>query len=240
MKVKVGDGINSTVSGWNFSGDVAKNFDKHVSKSVPMYKDGHDLICDISGFFIKEGSIVYDIGCSTGSLIMDIAIHNNKKENVKYIGVDIESDMIKIANEKKRGFPRIDVDFVNDNALFMDMEKSDMIVCYYTNQFIRPSDRQDFINKVYDSLNWGGALIMFEKTRGADARFQDILTSLYTDYKIRSGYSSEDIISKSRSLRGVLEPFSTSGNIDMLKRSGFKDINTIFKYICFEGFLAIK
>ena len=81
---------------------------------------------------------------------------------------------------------------------------------------------------------------MFEKTRGADARFQDILTALYTDYKLRKGYTPDDIVSKSMSLRGVMEPFSTQGNLDMLERAGFKDINIIQKYICFEGFLAIK
>jgi tRNA (cmo5U34)-methyltransferase len=47
-------------------------------------------------------------------------------------------------------------------------------------------------------------------------------------------------MAKTRSLKGVLEPFSTQGNIQLLKRSGFKDIMTVFKYGCFEGFLAIK
>ena len=54
------------------------------------------------------------------------------------------------------------------------------------------------------------------------------------------GYTPDDIITKSRSLKGVLEPFSTQGNVDLLKRSGFVDINTVQKYLCFEGFLAIK
>jgi tRNA (cmo5U34)-methyltransferase len=115
-----------------------------------------------------------------------------------------------------------------------------MIVCYYTVQFIDPSVRQELMDKLYASLNWGGALLLFEKVRGSDARFQDILTTLYTDYKLRKGYTPEEIISKTRSLKGVLEPFSTQGNIDMLKRAGFVDINTVQKYLCFEGFLAIK
>ena len=34
--------------------------------------------------------------------------------------------------------------------------------------------------------------------------------------------------------------FSTNANIQMLKRSGFKDVSSIAKFICFEGFLAIK
>ncbi|MEK7298654.1 MAG: methyltransferase, partial [Candidatus Margulisiibacteriota bacterium] len=41
-------------------------------------------------------------------------------------------------------------------------------------------------------------------------------------------------------LKGVLEPFSTQGNLDLLKRAGFVDVTSVMKYICFEGFLAIK
>ena len=89
-------------------------------------------------------------------------------------------------------------------------------------------------------MNWGGAFLFFEKVRYNDARFQDIFTTLYNDYKMQMGYTPEEILNKTRSLKGILEPFSTQGNIDMLKRSGFKDITTIIKDISFQGFLAIK
>jgi len=41
-------------------------------------------------------------------------------------------------------------------------------------------------------------------------------------------------------LKGVLEPFSTSGNIGLLERAGFRDIVPVFQYLCFQGLLAIK
>ena len=78
------------------------------------------------------------------------------------------------------------------------------------NQFIPPKYRQNVINKIYKSLNWGGAFIMFEKL-GSDARFQDILNSLYLDF-MREWFFNQEIIEKQKSLRGVLEPFSTFGN----------------------------
>ena len=86
----------------------------------------------------------------------------------------------------------------------------------------------------------GGCFFIFEKVRAPDARFQDIITQIYTDYKIEQGYSSEEILSKSKSLKGILDPYSSSANILMLKRAGFKDITSVFKFLCFEGFLAIK
>jgi len=113
-------------------------------------------------------------------------------------------------------------------------------VAYYTIQFIPPRRRQLIIDKIYQSLNWGGAFLLFEKVRGPDARFQELLNGLYTDFKLKNGYSPDEIISKTRSLKGILEPFSVQGNLDLLKRAGFSDVTSIMKYICFEGFLAIK
>jgi len=236
----VGDGLSADRGNWTFSGSVADSFDEHVSKSVPLYREGHELICDMSDFFIKPDSVCYEVGCSTGTLTIKLAEHNSGKPDASFIGIDIEADMIAKARDKMASLPDLNVSFVADDALTMPMEPADMIVCYYTVQFVRPSVRQALVDRLYSTLNWGGALLLFEKVRGADARFQDILTTLYNDYKLRRDYTPEEIVSKTRSLKGVLEPFSTQGNIDMLKRAGFADINTVQKYLCFEGFLAIK
>ena len=67
----------------------------------------------------------------------------------------------------------------------------------------------------------GEVFVWLKKIRGNDARFQDIMTTLYYDYMLEQKFSSDDIISKIRSLKGVLEPFSTQGDIDLLKRAGF-------------------
>ena len=111
---------------------------------------------------------------------------------------------------------------------------------FFTIQFIRPSVRQKLVNKIYKSLHWGGCFLYFEKIRANDARFQDIFNTTYNEFKINNNFTAEEIMQKTRSLKGVMEPFSTQGNIDLAMRSGFKDITTIFKYVCFEGFLAIK
>lgn len=235
----VGDGLKADNANWKFDGEVVDSFDSHVSKSVPYYRDGHELVVNLSDFFIGSDSVCYEIGCSTGSLTLALASHNAAKSNTRIIGIDIEEDMIEAAKKKAEPLPD-NIEFLADDVLQMNLEPADLIVAYYTVQFVRPSERQRLFDKIYNSLNWGGAFILFEKVRGPDARFQDILARLYDDYKLQQGYSPEEIISKSRSLKGVLEPFSTQGNIDLLKRAGFVDIMSVMKYLCFEGFLAIK
>ncbi|MFL0082033.1 methyltransferase domain-containing protein [Tenacibaculum maritimum] len=234
---KVGNNISSNNANWSFSGEVPKNFDNHVGKSVPMYKEGHDLVCRLSDFFLADGSKCYEIGSSTGELTKKIAEHNVYKK-INFIGIDPIIEMVDVANEKCKDISNIS--FNCDDILSVELEKSDLIISYYTIQFIKPRVRQLVFNKIYESLNWGGAFILFEKVRAGDARFQDIMTALYTDYKLEQGYTEQEIVSKTRSLKGVLEPFSTQGNIDLLKRAGFVDITSVFKYVSFEGFLAIK
>jgi len=233
----VGDSINQENAKWSFGGDVADSFNEHVSKSVPIYQEAHEIGAHLSDFFLHDGSICYELGCSTGVLTHKLA-ERNKHKDVQIIGIDIEEPMVKKAREFCSDFPNITI--LQEDILKIDLEPADMILAYYTIQFIQPKARQLLLDKIYNSLNWGGALVLFEKVRAPDARFQDIATSMYTEYKISQGYSEEEIVGKTRSLKSVLEPFSTQGNIDLLKRAGFTDIMTISKYICFEGFLAIK
>jgi len=235
--MKAGDNIKTSNASWSFSGEVVEKFDTHIQKSVPLYEEGHQLIVNASDFFVKNDSIIYELGSSTGELLNKIKTHQSSKLDAKYIGIDIEKDMVHFANKK---YKNKNIEFIEDDIVEFEYEKSDMIISYYTIQFIRPAVRQILIDKIYNSLNWGGAFFFFEKVRANDARFQDITTALYNEYKIAQGYSFEEIMAKSRSLKGVLEPFSTQGNIDMLKRAGFVDIISIQKYINFEGFLAIK
>jgi tRNA (cmo5U34)-methyltransferase len=235
-KNSVGDNINSKNAAWKFSGRMVKEFEGHVEKSVPLYKEGHDIILKISDYFVKDDSICYEIGTSTGILSHKLA-QRFRERGAQFIGLDIEEDMI-ISAKHRYQLPNLS--FIYDDVLEYSFEPSDFITSYYVVQFIRPSQRQQLIDKIYNNLNWGGAFLYFEKVRAPDARFQDIMTGIYHEYKLEQGYSAEEIVQKSRSLKGVLEPFSTQGNIDMLKRAGFVDIMSVAKFGSFEGILAIK
>lgn len=236
-----GDGIVANNANWSFAGEAAERFDEHVSKSVPLYDAGHQIVCGLSDFFVASDSVVYEFGCSTASLTLKLAEHNREKQGARFVGIDVEPEMIEKAEAKRLAAGLENVRFMADDILAVEFEPADFIVAYYTVQFVRPMVRQMLIDRIYNALNWGGCFVMFEKVRGPDARFQDIMTAMYSyDYKLAQGYSPEEIVSKARSLKGVLEPFSTQGNLDMLARAGFKDVTTIMKYISFEGLVAIK
>ena len=222
---------------WTFS-NISDSFEEHVRKSVPLYEEGHDLVGRYSDFFVKDRSLVCEIGCSTGALSRKLLARHQDRGQLRFLGIDPVEDMVQKARE--RGGSDSRAEYMCDDAMNVDMAGADLIVSYYTLQFVPPATRQYLVDKIYQSLNWGGAFLLFEKVRAPDARFQDYAAQIYADFKLDGGFSTDEIVNKTRSLKGVLEPFSTQGNVDLLKRAGFVDVSSIMKWVCFEGFLAIK
>ena len=61
-----------------------------------------------------------------------------------------------------------------------------------------------------------------------------MMSLIYNDYKLTKVITLKKIIEKSRSLKGIMEPFSSKANFEMLKRAGFEDSMSVFKFVCFE------
>lgn len=236
--MKVGNNITTERANWSFGNGIAESFDEHMRRSIPLYEHGHELVCHLSDFFCLQNSICYELGTATGQLIQKLALHQKHKPNIRFIGIDREAEMVEAAQNRVSNSPNIEL--LCEDILATKLEPCDFVVAYYTIQFIPARFRQEIFNKVYQALNWGGAFVLFEKVRAPDARFQDMASSLYNDFKLQNGFSPEEIFNKTQSLKGVLEPFSTQGNLDLLSRAGFLDVTSIMKYVCFEGFLAIK
>ena len=72
-KLKIDKNIHSENAAWTFGKNIALKFDSHIEKSIPMYKETQWLCNEIADFFIRENSVVYDLGCSTGTYLKSLA-----------------------------------------------------------------------------------------------------------------------------------------------------------------------
>jgi tRNA (cmo5U34)-methyltransferase len=69
----------------------AKGFDEHIRRSIRGYVDLLSDCVGLSEYFVEDGTIVFDIGCSTGTFLREIIRKNRDRcPNTKYIGIDIE------------------------------------------------------------------------------------------------------------------------------------------------------
>lgn len=222
---------------WNFNGRVPLFFDKHISLSIPFYEECHNLLLEISDHFISENSIIYDIGCSTGKFTKKIFKRHNSLKKYKIYGLDLSKEMVKFANKNNKFKNLIFKNADINNFIF---DKSSLIISFYTIQFLKYGRRAKLIKKIYNSLEIGGAFLFFEKIRGSSGKFQDIYNSNYYNFKLAQGFSHDEIYNKAVSIKGTLEPETSTNNIKLLKSAGFKKIEVIFKFNCFEGICAIK
>ena len=141
---KIGDGLISKKGQWNFN-DAAVGFDDHVQKSIPAYALGHNFIIELATFFLEEKSLIYEIGCSTGTLCKKFLEYHNGK-NFKYIGIDNVPEMISIAKHNLKDFKN--TEFVLTDSSTFNYKECHLFISYYTLQFIKPGHRT-LIGKIF-------------------------------------------------------------------------------------------
>ncbi|WP_165211585.1 methyltransferase domain-containing protein [Streptococcus tangpeifui] len=220
---------------WNFNNGVAKHFDKHVKLSVPLYEEGHELICYLSDFFLKDNAICYEIGSSTGTLINKLYMRHHPKHNIRFIGIEPVQEMVDLAKEKNNN-----IEFLVENIEDTKLEPSNLIIGYYFLQFIPIIERGAVIQKIYDSLLPGGGFIIFEKELSIDPKINKLISSCYMKFKAAHGFSAEEILSKQLSLEGMMVTNTHSENTRLLSHAGFSHIATIMRYGEFNGYLCFK
>lgn len=234
----IADNIHTEGRRWTFGNSTPENFADHVNRSIPLYLEGHQLICGLSDYFISEGGLCYELGCSVGDLAAKLASRHKQLVGTSFVGLDDKEGMILQATA--RFGQHRNLIFTKRNIVGYEFEPCDLVVSYYTLQFVQVGHRIEITRAVCRALKRNGAFIVFEKTNCNDGTPQDMLSNLYVDFKTQNGFTAEEILAKTASLKGVLQPLTGEENIEMLKEAGFKKVFTIAKFLQFEGYVAIK
>lgn len=224
---------------WTFSLEgLAQKFSSHIQKSLPCYREGHQLILNLSSFFVRSGSQVYDLGCSVGELTKELAKRYEGQPGTRVMGIDKEPEMIRYAKETS---PEIsNLHYSCQDFLSCDFQSSSFFIFYYTLQFLSLEERRKVLKKVSQSLNQDGACVVFEKVIEKTPWLESTTDFLHRQYKLEQGLSSEEIISKEASLKGVLTPLSQEENFQLFRDCGFSKVNLLMKNLHFEGYLLQK
>lgn len=224
---------------WEFDSDVARCFANMLERSIPDYRSMRSLVYEIGEKFIKPGTYITDIGCSTG-LAVEPFYRKHGAEN-RYFLVDNSEAMLEECRSKftvgiEGGF----VEVVNGNFYELDLPGSQSLVLSVLSlQFMPTSYRQKMLDTIYEGLEPGGAFVFVEKIVG-DSGLDDLMVELYYKMKRENGYSEEAIMAKRKSLENVLSPLKAGWNVDMLREAGFRKVDMFWRCLNFCGWIAIK
>jgi tRNA (cmo5U34)-methyltransferase len=217
----------------------AEGFDEHIRRSIRGYVDLLSDCVGLSEYFVEDGTIVFDIGCSTGTFLYEILRKNRDRcPATRYIGIDIEDNFSKYWPDSRSDLVSL---LVADARTFQIPENCSFVTSIFSLQFISPRERQTLINNIYRSLIPGGALIIAEKTLSGLSRLNDMLTSIYYEFK-RQSFTEEEILAKERSLRSIMKLWTEEQILNSLQAAGFARANVqcFWRNHNFAAFIALK
>lgn len=228
------------VTDFRFGKEVAVVFDDMLERSVPFYAEIQRMISEMAVDFAVEGTNIYDLGCSTGTTLLNLS--SAVQQQVKFIGVDNSPEMLERcrAKLKQHGFRRDHELICADLNSGIHIENASMVLMVLTLQFIRPLYRDKLVEQILHGLNANGCLILVEKVIGEDSLFNRLFIKYYYEMKKRQGYSELEISQKREALENVLVPYKLLENREMLMRTGFRYCDVFFKWYNFCGIIAVK
>jgi tRNA (cmo5U34)-methyltransferase len=231
-----------TTGSFKFDGAVAEVFDDMISRSVPGYVQIISLLPTLSRRFAKENCRYYDLGCSTGAGLLAMAEGVNEF-NSTLIGLDNSAAMIeqaKIFTAKIAIQENIDLQLSEADIISTPIDKAAMILMNFTLQFIPLDQRDALIDKIYDGLIPGGALVLSEKIKPSSPEVDQLLTTIHHQFKADQGYSDLEISKKRDAIENVLIPETLEAHKSRLQNAGFSIITPWISNLQFVSILAIK
>jgi tRNA (cmo5U34)-methyltransferase len=230
----------AAVADFKFGAEVATVFDDMLGRSVPFYAETQRMIGELATDFAVDGTNVYDFGCSTGTTLL--LLDGRVPKNIRFVGLDNSEAMLAKceAKLKQHGFDRpYELRFA-DLDTGAHVENASLALMILTLQFIRPLNRERLMTDIFRGLNENGCFILVEKVLGEDSMFNRMFIKYYYDFKRRNGYSDMEITQKREALENVLIPYKLQENRELLLRTGYRYVDTFFKWYNFCGMVAVK
>jgi len=222
---------------FEFDEEVAAVFDDMLARSVPFYKESQAMTKFFALKNLTKGGILYDLGCSTASLLLEI--QRDLACEAKLVGIDNSHAMLEQAQRKVEAFGA-DIELLFGDILEYDYAMADVFIANYTLQFVRPLVREELVKKVASSLKDEGVFIFSEKIISHHSKLNKDLIECYYNFKKEQGYSEYEIVQKREALENVLVPYSEEENMTMAKNAGFSHCEVLFRWANFATFIAIK
>ncbi|MCR9292056.1 MAG: methyltransferase domain-containing protein [bacterium] len=225
---------------WEFDESVTNCFDDMLRRSIPQYDVMRSAVFNLGTHYVQRKSAIFDLGCSRGEAIAEFV--RKYGAMVRYHGVEVSQPMLKAARERFAGMIDTGLLQIHDMDLRhkFPMDTPSLILSVFTLQFVPINYRQAILDKCYDALLPGGAMILVEKILGSDGKIDNVLVDEYHQLKVANGYSKEEVDRKALSLEGVLVPVTAQWNEDMLHKAGFSTVDCFWRLYNFAGWIAVK
>lgn len=231
------------VADFVFNEAVVRVFPDMIKRSVPGYPTIVENLGVIASQFAQPYSALYDLGCSLGAVSQALRRHV-QAEGCRVIAVDNSSAMVERCREYLHAQDSmfqelLPVQVVEADICQLDFQPASVVALNFTLQFIPREQRLGLLTRIRQALLPGGALILSEKLRFADAGEHALLTDLHIAFKRANGYSELEIAQKRSAIENVMKPDSLEEHRARLNEAGFTKVVPWFQCLNFASLIAL-
>jgi len=225
---------------WTFDERVAEVFPDMIQRSVPGYSNIISMIGMLAERFVQPNTQVYDLGCSLGAATLSVR-RSVQVEGCKIIAVDNSPAMVERCRRHIDAFrASTPVEVIEADIRDIDIENASLVVLNFTLQFLAPADRLLLLERIWQGMNPGGALVLSEKFSFEDAEVGELLFNMHHDFKRANGYSELEISQKRSMLENVMLTDSVETHKARLRQAGFQHSELWFQCFNFGSLVALK
>lgn len=231
------------VADFVFNEAVVRVFPDMIKRSVPGYPTIVENLGVIASQFAQPRSTLYDLGCSLGAVSQALRRHV-QAEGCRVIAVDNSSAMVERCREYLHAQDSmfqelLPVEVLEADICQLEFQPASVVALNFTLQFIPREQRLELLSRIRRALLPGGALILSEKLRFADAEEHALLTDLHIAFKRANGYSELEIAQKRSAIENVMKPDSLEEHRERLAAAGFSKVIPWFQCLNFASLIAL-
>ena len=228
------------VGDFEFDDRVVDVFPDMISRSVPGYASVLAMTAELAERYATPGSVIYDLGCSLGatSLLMRTRVPGDCTIKA------VDSSPAMVAKLRgllvKEALPACELEVIEDDVRRVAIANTSFAVLNFTLQFVPIDGRKSLLQRIYDGMNNGGALVLSEKVHFSCSDRQQLMTDLHHAFKRANGYSDLEIAQKRTALENTLTTETILQHEDRLQEVGFRVVTVWFQCFNFVSILAVK
>lgn len=225
---------------FSFNQQVVDVFPDMINRSVPSYQNIVEGIGKIANFLCPHEPVIYDLGCSLGSVSLSVAKHAQAKLPT-IIGIDNSQAMIERCRQHLNVFSfGHKISLQQGDLVDIALKPCNMAIVNFTLQFIAPNKRQGIVDNIYKSLLPGGVFVLSEKVKADNDQLNELLVELHHDFKRNNGYSDLEISQKRTALEDVMKLDPIDTHTSRLTKAGFTKICVWYQHFNFVSIVALK
>lgn len=115
----------------------------------------------------------------------------------------------------------------------------DFIISALSIHHLEHEQKQKLFKRIYEKLPEGGMFINYDQFCGGSEKINNLYDSYWENQLESSGLSQNDL-EHWKERRKLDRECSLEEEIEMLKKSGFKEVKCVYSFIKFSVILAIK